>query len=184
MTAQPRNTTTIRGQAMQRRGPRIAAGLFRPAEPAGRHGARSSPRPGASPLREAASHPRQLPRAGPPGGGPPIRFPGAPRCGSFEVNTVDSTTGKSTQLPRTSSFGLTFNWAFAGALEVYNVSKCSDYPANSSTEFYYLGLFDEDLQPVTQGWVPWKRWAGFTPQCGYGISGGNKGGLPYIKLSY
>ena len=110
--------------------------------------------------------------------------PGAPRCSSFEVNTVDYTTGKSTQLPQTSSFGLTFNWAFAGALEVYNISRCSDYPANSSTEFYYLGLFDEDLQPVTQGWVPWKRWAGFTPQCHYGISGGDKGGLPYIKLSY
>jgi len=66
---------------MQRRGPRIAAGLLRPAEPAGRHRPRSSPRPGAGPLREAAPHPRQLPRVGPPGGGPPIRFPGAPRCG-------------------------------------------------------------------------------------------------------
>lgn len=112
--------------------------------------------------------------------------PGAPRCGSFEVNTVDQTTGKSTQLPQTSSFGLVFNWAFGGALEVYNVSKCSDYPSSSkgSTEFYYLGLFDQDLQPVKQDWVPWKKWAGLTPQCGYAIGAGEKGGLPYLKLAY
>jgi hypothetical protein len=112
--------------------------------------------------------------------------PGAPRCGSFTVNTVDQTTGKSTELKQTSSFGLVFNWAFAGALEVYNVSQCSDYPSNSkgSTQFYYLGLYDQDLHPVTQGWVHWNKWHGLTPQCNYGISGGFKGGLPYIKLSY
>ena len=28
----------------------------------------------------------------------------------------------------TSSFGQTFNWAFGGVLEVYNVAQCSDYP--------------------------------------------------------
>jgi len=112
--------------------------------------------------------------------------PGAPRCGSFTVNTVDSTTGTSTELKKTSSFGRSFNWAFGGALEVYNVSKCSDYPSNSngSTQFFYLGLFDQDLQPVTQNWVDWDRWHGLTPQCNYGISQGSFGGLPYIKLSY
>ena len=112
--------------------------------------------------------------------------PGAPRCGSFTVNTVDSTTGTSTELKKTSSFGLSFNWAFAGALEVYNVSKCSDYPSNKngSTQFFYLGLFDENLQPVTQHWVDWKKWGGLTPQCNYGISQGFKDGLPYITLSY
>jgi hypothetical protein len=114
--------------------------------------------------------------------------PGAPRCGSFLVNTVDYSTGKSTELPQTSSFGLVFNWAFAAALEVYNVSECSDYPQREkgSTQFYYLGLFDQDLQPVQQGWVPWKRWEelGLTPECHYGISGGTKGGLPYITLTY
>jgi hypothetical protein len=112
--------------------------------------------------------------------------PGSKQCGEYSVNTVDSTTGASTELKDTSSFGLTFNWAFAGALEVYNVSKCSDYPSNSSgsTQFFYLGLFDEDLHPVTQHWVDWKRWHGLTPQCNYGISGGTYGGLPYITLSY
>jgi hypothetical protein len=109
--------------------------------------------------------------------------PGETHCGSFEVNTVDQTTGKSTQLPQTSSYGLTLNWAFAGALEVYDVYECEDYPASGSTEFYFLGLFDQDLQPVTQGWKAWKN-SSLTPKCGYSVSGGFKSGLPYVKVTY
>lgn len=112
--------------------------------------------------------------------------PGSKVCTRFMVNTVDQTTNKSTQLSHTSSFGLYFNWAFAAALEVYNVGYCDEYPANTSTQFYFLGLYDQNLQPVKQGWVPWKRWQqlGLTPDCNYGITGGFKSGLPYITLSY
>jgi hypothetical protein len=114
--------------------------------------------------------------------------PGAPRCGSFNVNTFDQTTGKMTELKQTSSFGQYFNYAFAGALEVYNVSQCSDYPegSNGSTEFYFLGLYDNELQPVEQGWVPENDWKvhGDTPVCNYKISGGFKDSLPQITLSY
>jgi len=114
--------------------------------------------------------------------------PGSARCSRFSVNTVDQTTNKSTELVHTSSFGLNFNWAFAAALEVYRVYECNDYPAgeDGSTQFYFLGLYDQDLQPVKQGWVPWKRWEELhmTPECNYGVSGGFKSGLPYIKLTY
>jgi hypothetical protein len=113
--------------------------------------------------------------------------PGAPRCGSFNVNTFDQTTGKTTELRQTSSFGQYFNWAFAGALEVYNVSQCSEYPGGSkgSIEFYYLGLYDNELQPVDQDWQPTRGWTGLTPQCSYGISvGETKGGLPAVTLKY
>jgi hypothetical protein len=112
--------------------------------------------------------------------------PGSKYCSEYSVNTVDSTTGQSTELKDTSAFGLTFNWAFAGALEVYNISQCSDYPSGSdgSTQFFYLGLFDENLQVVTQHWVDWKKWQGLTPQCNYGIAQGTLGGLPYVTLSY
>ena len=116
--------------------------------------------------------------------------PGASRCGSFNVTTVDTSTtpNKSTELKQTSSFGLTFNWAFAGALEVYNVSQCSDYPSSShgSTQFYFLGLYDNELQPLTQAWVDWKAWQqqGDTPVCNYGISQGLKDGLHDVTLSY
>src|SRR6202035_3576904 len=80
--AQPRNTTTIRGPAMQGRWPMLAAGPHLPAEPAGGAWDRDVPPcPRAIPPREAAPHQRQPPQAGPPGSGAPIRFAGAPRCG-------------------------------------------------------------------------------------------------------
>jgi hypothetical protein len=113
---------------------------------------------------------------------------GAPRCGSFTVSTADENTGKESELKQTSSFGLVFNWAFAGALEVYDISKCSDYPSGSkgSTQFYYLGLLDQDLNPVTQDWAPWEKWKSedVTPVCNYGVSTGEKGGLHDVTLTY
>jgi hypothetical protein len=114
--------------------------------------------------------------------------PGAPRCSSFNVNTFDQTSGKQTELSQTSSFGLVFNWAFAGALEVYNISECSDYPAglHGSTQFYFLGLYDNELQPLDQAWDEDKLWIrqDDTPICNYGISQGLKDGLHSVTLTY
>jgi hypothetical protein len=114
--------------------------------------------------------------------------PDAPRCGSFNVNTYDETAGTMTELRQTSSFGQYFNWAIAGALEVYNISQCSEYPGGTkgSIEFYDLGLYDNGLHPVTQGWVKEKVWIAQhdTPVCGYDVSGGFKDGIPQITLSY
>jgi hypothetical protein len=107
-------------------------------------------------------------------------------CYRFQVNTVDQTTNKQITLLNASSFGLTFNWAFGAALEVYNLNYCDEYPETTSSEFFFLGLFDQDLQPVKQGWVPWDNWkdSNLTPDCNYGINGGFKSGLPYITLNY
>ena len=43
----------------------------------------------------------------------------------LDVVALDSTTGSFSQLINTSSHGQTFNWAFAGALEVYNMSSAA-----------------------------------------------------------
>lgn len=48
-------------------------------------------------------------------------------CATWDILTKDLTTAKSTQLTKSSADGQTFNWAFGGVLEVYNVSKCADY---------------------------------------------------------
>jgi hypothetical protein len=90
-------------------------------------------------------------------------------CSKWKVVTEDVTTGKSTTLNNTPSEGQTFNWAFAGALEVYNVSQCSDYPSNGSLTFSSVGLLDYNFARVSNpGWLI-HLWAnGLTPQCGYG----------------
>jgi hypothetical protein len=51
-------------------------------------------------------------------------------CSSWDVVTWDLQNGQFSVLTNTSSQGQTFNWAFGGVLEVYNVAQCSDYPNN------------------------------------------------------
>jgi len=105
--------------------------------------------------------------------------PGTFACPTWIVQTQDLTTGTYTQLTNTSSQGQVFNWAFAGVLEAYYVSQCSDYPAGGSMSFH-------DLVLTTNGFVliPNPNWsvvtiAGLTPQCSYSQS------LPkQLTLSY
>jgi hypothetical protein len=90
-------------------------------------------------------------------------------CSTWDVTTEDVTTGKSTMLSNTPSEGQTFNWAFAGALEVYNIAKCTDYPKNGSIEFSSVDLYDYHFDVVSNpGWsiISWA--SGLTPQCNYG----------------
>jgi hypothetical protein len=90
-------------------------------------------------------------------------------CPTWDIVTWDLTSGKFSELVNTSSQGQTFNWAFAGALEVYNIAQCGDYPSNGSIAFYNLGLFnDKFTQLATPAWKVTNLSSGLTPQCGYG----------------
>ncbi|MBV8281601.1 MAG: hypothetical protein JO347_05995, partial [Candidatus Eremiobacteraeota bacterium] len=92
-------------------------------------------------------------------------------CPTWSVVTYDVTSFKWTWLSNTSSFGQTFNWAFAGALEVYGIVKCSDYPPNGSISFYNLALYNDSYAKINNpGWSVSNWSAGLTPQCGYGGS--------------
>ncbi len=76
----------------------------------------------------------------------------------------DTTTGKSTTLTKTPSEGQTFTWAQGGALEVYEIIRCSDYPPNKSTAFYNLALYDNNFNIYSDpGWVLFNYWGGLTP---------------------
>ena len=90
-------------------------------------------------------------------------------CPAWNITTTDETTGGSIVLSNTPSEGQTFNWAFAGVLEVYDVSQCSDYPPNSGTIFSNLYLQDNTFTPIANpGWTFDNQSAGLTPQCSYG----------------
>jgi hypothetical protein len=94
-------------------------------------------------------------------------------CPTWNILAYDETSGKQSQLV-TSSYGQTFNWAFAGALEVYNISQCSDYPGSTivlGQTFYGLILDDyKDVQIANPAWSVTNASSGLTPQCGYGGS--------------
>ncbi|HXO31258.1 MAG TPA: hypothetical protein VN901_02770 [Candidatus Acidoferrales bacterium] len=95
--------------------------------------------------------------------------PGTKSCASWDIFTLDVTTGAESELLNTSSFGQTFNWAFGGVLEVYNIAQCGDYPANGSINFYDQGLYnDKFVRIASPGWKVANLSSGLTPQCGYG----------------
>jgi len=107
--------------------------------------------------------------------------PGTLSCPTWDVVALDLASGKFSQLVNTSSFGQTFNWAFAGVLEVYNIVQCGDYPSNGSIAFYNLGLYDYRFVKIASpSWSvlnaaelakdKGEPFSGLTPQCGYGGS--------------
>jgi hypothetical protein len=91
-------------------------------------------------------------------------------CPTWDITTKDVTTDKSTTLSNTPSEGQTFNWAQSGVLEVYAISKCSDYPPNRSIKFSNVALYDYDFKRITNpGWSPeyWVQKGVTTPWCSY-----------------
>jgi hypothetical protein len=93
-------------------------------------------------------------------------------CATWNVLSLDLSTGQSTVLADTPSDGQVFNWAFGGVLEAYYVVRCDDYPPDRSLTFDDVTLFDQNLRLVHD-----PRWSsgagagsGISPQCGYGVS--------------
>jgi hypothetical protein len=116
--------------------------------------------------------------------------PGTLSCPTWDIVTWDLTSGKFSELLNTSSSGQTFNWAFAGVLEAYNIVQCGDYPSSGSISFYNLGLYDyRGIQIASPAWSvldaaqlaqdKGEPFSALTPQCGYG------GSLPQqVNLTY
>jgi hypothetical protein len=90
-------------------------------------------------------------------------------CSKWNVTTEDdsSTPISRTTLSNTPNEGQTFNWAFGGALEVYNVAQCSNYPPNDSLNFN-VALYDNNFHLTSNGWSITDLASGLTPQCNYG----------------
>jgi hypothetical protein len=96
-------------------------------------------------------------------------------CGTWDIVTWDLQNGKFSELLNTSSFGQTFNWAFAGVLEVYNIVQCSDYPNNPNgfaggahdISFNEIGLYSDSFSQLTPAWTKTLWATGVTPQCNY-----------------
>ena len=90
-------------------------------------------------------------------------------CATWNVLSLDMSTGESTTLASTPSDGQVFNWAFGGVMEPYYIVSCKDYPPNSQVTFNDVTVFDQNLRPVSN-----PKWSGTsntaqTPQCHYGV---------------
>lgn len=111
---------------------------------------------------------------------------GTKSCTSWDVVAWDLQNGKSSELLDTSSFGQTFNWAFAGVVEVYNIVRCADYPSDDgytvghAVSFNKLGLYNNQLVQIAKPkWAVRNASHRLTPQCSYGGSLPNQVILTY-----
>ena len=94
---------------------------------------------------------------------------GTESCSKWNITTADETSGQSTALSNSPSEGQTFNWAFGGVLEAYNIAQCSDYPPNGALSFYNLALYDYNFNQISNPSWSLTDWvSGDTPQCSYG----------------
>ncbi len=101
-------------------------------------------------------------------------------CSKWDIVTWDLQNGKFSELLNSSSQRQTFNWAFGGVLEVYNVKQCSDYPNNPNgfnggthtMSFDQILLYNYKEQHIANpAWSFWKAVGNnATPQCSYGGS--------------
>jgi hypothetical protein len=90
-------------------------------------------------------------------------------CPTWNITTTDVSSSKSTTLGNSPNEGQTFDWAFAGALEVYNILRCGDYPSNGSITFSDVALYDNNFVLISNpGWSIENYSSGLTPQCSYG----------------
>ncbi len=91
-------------------------------------------------------------------------------CATWDVLSVDLSTGGNTTLANTPSQGQVFNWAFGGVLEAYYIDRCDDYPPDEHLAFQDVTVFDEELHPLsTQNWSKAVDTSD-SPQCSYGLS--------------
>ena len=98
---------------------------------------------------------------------------GTTKCGSWDIVIVDEENGNFSQLLNTSNFSQTFNWAFGGVLEVYYITKCSDYPAPDyvgGIGFFNQSVLNDQFDSITPAWTVSNVSGGLTPQCNYGGS--------------
>lgn len=106
---------------------------------------------------------------------------GTTSCATWNIVIGDFETHQESAL-KTSSFGQTFNWAFGGVLEVYRITRCSDYPPVDplgGIGFYNQLVLNDQFAAITPAWTVSNVSKGLTPQCRYG------GSLPrQVTLKY
>ena len=95
---------------------------------------------------------------------------GTKSCPTWNVVAEDVSSQTTSDLTNTTSNGHTFNWAFGGVLEVYNIAQCSDYPPNGQFVFSGVSLYDYNLQPIQNPeWSPTVNAPADYQQCGFAV---------------
>lgn len=90
-------------------------------------------------------------------------------CASWNIDTRNVTSGRSVRLSTTSSGNLYL--VVGGALEVYAVTRCDQYPADGRITFARIGVYDYNFNRVQS--PPWRSIADSSQldvQCNYSVN--------------
>lgn len=90
-------------------------------------------------------------------------------CNRWNIDTKNVTSGRSVRLT-TAPYGNP-SLIFGGALEVYDVTSCDEFPDGGFLTFSNIAVYDRNMIRVSS--QPWDSngpaAAGLTPQCNYGV---------------
>jgi len=98
---------------------------------------------------------------------------GSKTCTSWDIVIADEQNKNFSELIDSPNNGQTFNWAFGGVLEVYNIVQCGDYPPPDyagGIGFSNQSVLNDKYDAITPSWKVVNLSSGLTPQCSYGGS--------------
>jgi hypothetical protein len=90
-------------------------------------------------------------------------------CANWSIFSANRATGQGTTL-NSSGYGQTFNWAFGGVLEAYNISSCLQYAASGRVRFHDITVRTTNGASIDPTWNP--QLLGASPSCGYAVDTG------------
>ncbi|WP_254460661.1 hypothetical protein [Xanthomonas sacchari] len=91
-------------------------------------------------------------------------------CTNWNVDTRNLTTGQSVRLSTTYDIDSTRHLVVGGALEVYAVDSCDQYPPDGRITFDAIGVYDYRMQRVTSpAWQSYSESSGLDVQCNYAV---------------
>lgn len=98
---------------------------------------------------------------------------------TWEIKIKDTTIGKYSKITQTTS-GYTWNWAYSGVLEAYNITACGNFPKSAETSFQSTKVEHgfPSFKSVTPAWFGVVYSYG-GPLCGFGTSIGASNDLYY-----
>jgi hypothetical protein len=108
-------------------------------------------------------------------------------CANWTITTKDDVTAKSTSFAATAD-GEQMSWVFGGAMEIYGVDTCTEYPGSTSMGFSNIQVRNTAGNLVLPGWSFFSAAGSVTPNCNPQFGslqvGGPNGTISSVKLTW
>jgi hypothetical protein len=85
-------------------------------------------------------------------------------CANWTITTKDDNTAQSTTFATTAD-GEQMSWVFGGAMEIYGVDTCTEYPGSTNMKFTNIQVRNSAGGLVLPAWTAWSAASTVTPNC-------------------